>query len=129
MSLVSYIFGVAVAVILLTVIIVMLVRRRLRERHALWWLVLGVVALVAALFPGLLEGTAKLFGIALPISLVFFIGIAVLFLVSIQHAAELTRLEEQTRVLAEQHALLELRLRDLSGDGSGADESGASRAD
>ncbi len=113
MSLASYIFSVLAALLMLAYVIEMLRKRRLRERHALWWLVVGVLALIAALFPSLLEATSRALGIVLPLSLVLFVGIVVLFLVSVQQAAELTRLEERTRTLAEQHALLELRLRAL----------------
>ena len=39
-------------------------------------------------------------------------SIAILFLVCLQHSAELTRLESKTRTLAERVALLELELRE-----------------
>jgi len=123
MSLIPYLFGVGVALVMLTVIIVMLLRRSLRERHALWWLVIGILALIAALFPPVLDGTARFFGISLPITLVMFLGIFVLFLVSVQHSSELTKLEEQTRILAEQHALLEAKVARLSGPEAGTHSS------
>ena len=113
MSPASYIFSVVAAVLMLAFVIEMLRRRRLRERHALWWLIVGVLALIAAVFPTLLVTTAQLLGIKLPISLVFFVGIVVLFLVTVQQSAELTKLEERTRSLAEQNALLEHRIRSL----------------
>ena len=46
MTLTSYIFAVAAAVLTLYVVVEMLRRRRLRERHALWWLLAGVLALI-----------------------------------------------------------------------------------
>lgn len=113
MSVASYIFGICSALLTLVVVIEMLRRRRLRERHAIWWLVAGVLALVVGVFPGVLDWAAKLVGIGLPTNLVFFVSIAVLFLVCIQHSAELTKLENQTRTLAEEVALLDLRIREL----------------
>lgn len=113
MSVASYIFGICSALLTLIVVIEMLRRRRLRERHAIWWLVAGVLALVVGVFPGVLDWAAKLVGIGLPTNLVFFVSIAVLFLVCIQHSAELTKLENQTRTLAEEVALLDLRLREI----------------
>lgn len=113
MTPISYAFSVATALLMLVIIVQMLRKKRLRERHALWWLVIGVLSLIAALFPSLLAATASLLGISLPISLVFFVGIVVLFMVSVQQSTELTKLEEQTRVLAEQQALLKLRVSEL----------------
>ena len=44
----------------------------------------------------------------MPINLVFFVSIAILFFVCLQHSSELTRLESKTRTLAERVAILEL---------------------
>lgn len=115
----SYVLGIVSALLVLWVVLSRLRSRRLRERHAVWWTLGGVVALVAGVFPGALEWAAGLMGIAVPINLVFFVSIAVLFMVGVQHAAELTKLESKTQTLAERVALLELevrRLRDTSHD-------------
>lgn len=113
MSVASYILGVVAALVTLGVVIELLRRRQLRERHAIWWLLGGVLALIAGIFPGLLAWVADLIGVGLPVNLVFFVSIAILVLVCIQHAAELTRLEAKTRTLAESVALLDLRVREL----------------
>lgn len=110
MTAVSYIFGVLSAVLTLAVVIEMLRRRRLRERHAIWWLIAGTLALVVGVFPTTLVWAAGLVGVAIPLNLVFFVSVAVLFLVCIQHSAELTLLEAKTRTLAETAALLEMRV-------------------
>lgn len=111
MTLASYIFGIASAVLVLVVVIELLRRRRLRERHAIWWIVAGVLALIAGVFPATLEWAASLVGVEVPLNLVFFVSIAVLFLVCLQHSAELTKLEARSQSLAERIALLELELR------------------
>jgi len=49
-------------------------------------------------------------GVDVPTNLGFFISVVILFLVSVQHSAELTVLEEKTRVLAEHSALHDERL-------------------
>jgi hypothetical protein len=113
MSLRSYIFGIVAAVVVLIVVIEMLRRRQLRERHAIWWLAAGVLALVAGVFPETLTWAASLVGIGLPVNLVFFVSIAILFLVCLQHSAELTRLESKTRVLAERVAIMGLELQEF----------------
>ena len=113
MTVASYVLGVVSALLVLVIVIEMLRRRRLRERHALWWLVAGILALIAGVFPSTLGWAARLVGVQLPTNLIFFVSIAILFLVCLQHAAELTTLEAKTRTLAEQSALQDLRIREL----------------
>jgi hypothetical protein len=113
MSTTAYIFGIIAAVFTLAVVVQMLRHRRLRERHAVWWLVGGLAALLVGLFPGLLEGAADLIGVTEPANLIFFISIAMLVLVCIQLSSELTRQETQIRTLAEDVALLDERLTSL----------------
>ena len=111
MTLTSYIFGIVAALLILVVVIELLRRRHLRERHAVWWFIAGLLALVAGVFPGTLAWAASLLGIAVPINLVFFVSIAILFLVCLQFSSELTRLESKTRRLAERVAIMELQLK------------------
>ena len=114
MNLASYIFGIASAALILVVVIELLRRHRLRERHAVWWFLAGILALVAGIFPETLGWAAALVGIEVPINLVFFVSIAILFLVCLQSSSELTQLESKTRVLAEKVAILELHVREMA---------------
>ncbi len=113
MSITSYIFGILAALLTLGVVIEMLRRGRMRERHAIWWIVAGSLALLIGIFPGILAWLAALIGVGAPVNLVFFVSIAVLFLVCIQHSSELTTLESKSRTLAERSALQELRISQL----------------
>lgn len=113
MNPVTYAFGIAAAVLALIAIIELMRRATLRERHAVWWLVGGILVLVVAVFPQTLAWAARLVGIAVPTNLVFFVAIGLLFLVSLQYGAELTRIEDKLRSLAEQTAFHERRLRQL----------------
>ncbi len=81
-------------------------RRVLKERFTVWWGVLGVVVLVFAIFPGLLPWVSHLIGFATPSNFVFFGALLLLLVVSVQFSVELSRLEERTRTLAEQLAIL-----------------------
>jgi hypothetical protein len=110
MSTMSYVLGIVAAVLVLAIVVELLRRHRLRERHAAWWFLAGVLALVAGVFPGTVTWAAALMGIAVPINLVFFVSIAILFFVCLQHSAELTRLESRTRALAERIAILDLQI-------------------
>jgi hypothetical protein len=113
MSPLTYLLGIASALLVLFIVIEMLRRRRLRERHAAWWLIAGIFALVIGIFPGTLKWAAQLLGVEVSTNLVFFVSIAVLFLVCLQHSSELTELEAKTRRLAEEIALHDLRLHSL----------------
>ncbi|WP_285113882.1 DUF2304 domain-containing protein [Leifsonia sp. fls2-241-R2A-40a] len=113
MSITSYIFGILAALLTLVVVVEMLRRGRMRERHAIWWIVAGTLALIIGVFPTILDWAAGLVGVGAPVNLVFFVSIAVLFLVCIQHSSELTTLESKSRTLAERSALQELRISQL----------------
>jgi len=110
MPLITYVFGIVAAVLALVAIIELVRRATLRERHAIWWIVGGVLALVVAVFPSVLTWAAGALGVAVPTNLVFFIAIGLLFLVTLQHGAELTRVEDRVRTLTEQAAFLAQRI-------------------
>ena len=122
MNLITQFFAIATALVTLGVIVWMLRRGRLRERHAIWWLVAGILTLVVAVFPVTLDWTANLLGFSVAANFVYFISIAVLVLVCVQHSSELTKIESQVRRLAEEIALLS-----VDSDGDGATHSKASR--
>lgn len=113
MNPITYAFGILAAVLALVAIIELMRRGTLRERHAVWWSVGGVLALVIAVFPQTLNWAAALVGVTLPVNLVFFVAIGLLFLVSLQYGAELTRIEEKMRTLAEKAAFHEQRIEEL----------------
>jgi hypothetical protein len=106
----QYILGIVAALLTLGIVIEMLRRRQLRERHAIWWFAAGVVALIISIFPNLLTIFANYLGFEVPANLAFFAALLVLFLVALQTSAELTQVETHNRRLAEQLALVELRV-------------------
>lgn len=116
MSVASYILGIVAALLVLIAVFELLRHRRLRERHAIWWIVAGILALIIGVFPQIVDAVASALGVALPSNLVFFVSIALLFLVSLQHSSELTTLEDKVRTLAERVATIEMHA-DGSDDG------------
>jgi hypothetical protein len=115
MSPFQYFLGVFAALLTFGIVIEMLRRRRLRERHAGWWIVAGLFALVISIFPSTLSWASTLLGFEVPVNLVFFFALFVLFLVALQHSAELTKLEAHNRAIVERVIILELRVEELRG--------------
>jgi hypothetical protein len=88
--------------------IVRLVRRRqLRVKYSLLWLSVGVAFVILAVSPGLLDWAAGKVGIAYQPALLFLVGIVFLVLVAVHLSWEVSRLEERTRLLAEELALMQ----------------------
>lgn len=106
----TVILGVVGSATVLIALFEMLRRHRLREKYAVLWAVVALGVLALAIFPGLLSGAADLVGVELPVNLLFFVASLVLLMLTLQHSYELGRLEEKTRVLAEEIALLRLDL-------------------
>jgi len=104
----------AILVALAIVGIILLVRRRhLKAKYSLLWLSLGAVMVVIAAVPGLLDWTAERLGIWYQPTLLILLGLALLLLIVVHFSYELTRSENRTRELAEQLALLRLRVTEL----------------
>ena len=113
MNPVQYTLGIVASFATFAIVIEMLRRRRLRERHAGWWIVAGLFAIFISLFPGTLRFASELLGFEVPVNLVFFLSLFILFLVALQHSSELTQLESHNRSLVERLIVLELKVEDL----------------
>lgn len=104
----GYAFAVGACIALVLFLVVLLRTRRLREKYAITWIVVGVGVCVLGAFPGTVEGLANLVGVQTPSNLLFSLAVFVLLAVCIQLSAEITTLEEETRTLVEEVALLRL---------------------
>jgi hypothetical protein len=104
----------AIASVLLLLVVFELIRsRRLRERYALLWLLTGVVLLVLSLWRGGLNTIAGWFGISgYPPAILFAVGILFILLVLLHYSTVISRLSDQSTILAQRLALLEERLED-----------------
>jgi hypothetical protein len=102
--------GVALSLVILVIVIRLLILRRIREKYAVLWLILGAVVLVLGIFPGLLEAATVALGVQLPVNLLFATAIAVLLGVSLHLSWELSLSEDESRRLAEEVAILSARV-------------------
>jgi hypothetical protein len=96
---------------LLLTILELVRRRRLLERYALLWLFSGVVLLALAVWRGALEQLALLVGIAYPPNALFFVAFAFVLLLLLHFSVAVSRLTDQSKILAQRLALLEERVR------------------
>lgn len=106
----GYALAVVLALVLVLLIVGLLRGRRIREKYAAIWLVLGVAVFVLALFPNLAFWLAGVAGVQQPVNLLFAVGSAILLGVCIQLSSEISSLEEEVRTLAEEVALLRLEV-------------------
>jgi hypothetical protein len=97
--------------ILLLVVLEMVRRRRLQERYALVWLGSALVLMGLAAWRGGLGKVSDLLGIAYPPNALFFIAFAFVLLLLLHFSAAVSRLADQSKVLAQRLALLEERVR------------------
>jgi hypothetical protein len=121
--------AIAASGILLLIVLELVRRRRLMERYALLWLLSGVVLLVLATFRGLLEDAARVIGVEYPPSALFFIAFAFVLLLLLHFSVAVSRLADQSKVLAQRLAILEKRVREVEAEaGEPADEAERPRA-
>jgi hypothetical protein len=101
------IFG---AVALLLFVLELVRRRALMERYALLWLASSVVILALAVWQDALSVLARQLGIISAPNALFFVALAFVLLLLLHFSAAMSRLADQSKVLAQRQALLEQRL-------------------
>jgi hypothetical protein len=99
------------AALLLLAVLELVRRRRLTERYALLWLLSAVVLLTFAIWGGALSRISHAIGVIYPPNALFFMAIGCIVLLLLHFSAVVSRLSDQTEVLAQRLALLEERLR------------------
>jgi hypothetical protein len=109
MSLGAQIASITFAVFVFGVVFEMVRRRYLRERYAILWLVAAFLLLILAAWTGLLRVLASAVGIATPSNAFFVVAFAFLLLLLLHITAVVSRLSDETRVLAQRLSLLEQR--------------------
>ncbi|QMU97726.1 DUF2304 domain-containing protein [Microbacterium esteraromaticum] len=98
--------GVVFAVVLLATVLALLLTRRLREKYAVLWIVIGLAILVLGVFPPLLMALTDLFGVVIPANLLFAMAIVLLLGVGLHLSWELSQAEDELRRAAEELAIL-----------------------
>jgi hypothetical protein len=95
---------------LLVILLELVRRRRLLERYALLWLLSAVVLLGLSVWGDLLNRIADLIGVAYPPNALFLIAFGFVLVLLLHFSLAVSRLSDQTKVLAQRLALMEERL-------------------
>jgi hypothetical protein len=108
-----------VGALALLILVLELVRRRaLMERYALLWLGSSLVILVLAVWSDALTLLARQLGILSAPNALFFVALAGILLLLLHFSAAMSRLTDQSKVLAQRQAILEQRLSELERSGA-----------
>jgi hypothetical protein len=93
------------------VFVLELVRRKaFLERYALLWLLSALVMLGLSIWKGALEEIARVVGIAYPPNALFLIAFGFVLVLLLHFSLAVSRLSDQTKVLAQRLGLVEQRL-------------------
>ena len=103
---------VAISTIIFLVMVSLLRSRKLREKYAMLWILVSVAVVTLALVPQLLSWLAGALGFQVPSNLLLKLAILLLLGVTLHLSLEISRLEDETRVLAENVAILNMITRD-----------------
>jgi hypothetical protein len=95
---------------LLLTVLEMVRRRRLMERYALLWLLSAVVLLTLGIWSSALAKISHALGVIYPPNALFFIGIGFILLLLLHFSSAVSRLTNQSEMLAQRLALLDERL-------------------
>lgn len=104
------------AALMLLVVLELVRRRRLMERYALLWVFSAAVLIALAAWRNGLKVISDAVGIIYPPNALFFIAFGFVLLLLLHFSSAVSRLSDQTKVLAQRAALLEERLRRLETD-------------
>ena len=95
-------------------------RRRLSEDFSLLWVLATLGATMLAFWGGLLTGITHALGAKYETSTIFFFGILFVLVVLLYYAVKLTALIQEVRRLAQEAALLRLKVEEKEGDDAAA---------
>lgn len=106
------------ATVLFLVFVLELVRRRrLVERYALLWIFAALVGVMLAVWNDGLRLLADGTGIEAPANALFLIGLVAIFGLLLNFSVAISRLSEETKILAQTVSRLDAELRELRGEG------------
>ncbi len=105
-------FFLGLALVIVVGVVLLVRSRKISEKYAVLWLIVGLVAIVLAAYPPLLDKLSSLVGVYTPSNLLFALAILLLVSVCMHLSLEVARMEDRVRRLAEEAAILRHQLED-----------------
>lgn len=103
-----------VAILLYYVLVLYLLKnKRLELKYSLLWIFTGLIMLILAIFPKLLDKIAMFFGVYSAVNALFALAIFFVLIILMSLTAIVSNLNSKTKKLIQQNALLEQRVREL----------------
>ena len=112
--------AIVASALLLFVILELVRQRRLLERYALLWLFSSIVLLGLAVWNDALSTLSNAIGVATPSNALFLIAFGFVLVLLLHFSLAVSRLSDQTKVLAQKLAILEQRQRQDAEQDEGA---------
>jgi hypothetical protein len=112
--------AIVASALLLFVILELVRQRRLLERYALLWLFSSIVLLALAVWNDALSTLSNAIGVATPSNALFLIAFGFVLVLLLHFSLAVSRLSDQTKVLAQKLAILEQRQRQDAEQDEGA---------
>jgi hypothetical protein len=106
----THVVSLAAGLVSVAFMVELLRRRQLKEKYAVLWIMVGAGMLLLAVWPGLLDLTARALDIKSGPNLLLFVAALLLIVVCVHLSWEVSRLEDRSRALAEEIGLLRLEL-------------------
>ena len=100
------IFFLLIVVVMEVLVLAQVRNQKMKEKYAALWLIVGVIMIVLALFPKLLDALSRLVGIETPVNLLFLLAIIMLMGISLHLTLAISKITDDMRTLAEEVAIL-----------------------
>jgi hypothetical protein len=107
--------AIVITLALLVLVFELVRRKRLSERYAILWLLAASTLFVLAAWKGLLTTLAHDVGISYPPSALFAVAIGLITMILLHFSLAVSRLTDQSKVLAQRLGLLQQRLEEMEG--------------
>ena len=109
------IFFLLIVVVMEVLVLAQVRNQKMKEKYAALWLIVGVIMIVLALFPKLLDSLSRLVGIETPVNLLFLLAIIMLMGISLHLTLAISKITDDMRTLAEEVAILKALQRQPQG--------------
>ena len=109
------IFFLLVVVVMEVLVLAQVRNQKMKEKYAALWLIVGVIMIVLALFPKLLDALSRLGGIETPVNLLFLLAIIMLMGISLHLTLAISKITDDMRTLAEEVAIMKALQRQPQG--------------